>query len=229
MIAPKIVATIATDAASVTGTTISGTIATTTVTILTPSSTGYTRTSNENTRFPASVLYDAKGDVTNPDNIHLITVPETAIFSRCRDTCRGSDDCIAFVAKENVFCDLLVDKMQETDGSNTDWNWYSLDCFCDLPELPTNLAVATTTAETTDTTYLAFDIATTYTTENTALTTNTATTEVETSSTVLTTSSAKLATSTETTAAFGCPGDPHLNPPVAFSKSTPEAETKLRI
>ncbi|CCT74287.1 uncharacterized protein FFB20_06901 [Fusarium fujikuroi] len=119
--------------------------------------------------------------------------------------------------------------MQETDGSNTDWNWYSLDCFCDLPELPTSLAVATTTAETTDTTYLAFDIATIYTTENTGLTTNTATTEVETSSTVLTTSSAKLATSTETTAAFGCPGDPHLNPPVAFSKSTPEAETKLRI
>ncbi|KAI1032525.1 hypothetical protein LB503_012607 [Fusarium chuoi] len=90
---------------------------------------------------------------------------------------------------------------------------YSLGCFCDLPELPTNSAVATTATETTDTIYLATNTATTYNTDNTALTADTATTELQASSTVPTTSFAELATSSETTTAaattttagFGCP------------------------
>lgn len=76
---------------------------------------------------------------------------------------RGLDDCIAFAIPPNVFCDLWGCRVKGTEGSNSDCTWYSLDCFCDLPELPTNSVVATTTTETTDTTYLATDTATTYT------------------------------------------------------------------
>ncbi|KLO90545.1 Uncharacterized protein LW93_10963 [Fusarium fujikuroi] len=158
--------TTVTDPASITGTTTSGTIATTSETILAPSSTGYTCTNNENTPFPADVFCDTRGTGADPSMIFLTQVTGEATIEHFRDVRNGLDDCIAFAIQPNVFCDLWRGRIQGTDGSNTDWTWYSLDCFCDLPELPTSSAVATTTTETIDTTYLATDIATTYTTEN---------------------------------------------------------------
>ncbi|CZR44036.1 uncharacterized protein FPRO_13842 [Fusarium proliferatum ET1] len=180
--------TTATDPASITGTTTSGTIATTSEIILAPSSTGYTCTNNEKIPFPADVLCDTRGTGADPNMIFLTQVTGEATIKHCRDVFRGLDDCTAFAIQPNIFCDLWRGRIQGTDSSKTDWTWYSLDCFRDLPELPTSSA-------------------------RTALTADTATNEVETSSTVLTTSSADLAISTETTtlasatttAGIGCP------------------------
>ncbi|KAF5689861.1 hypothetical protein FDENT_4175 [Fusarium denticulatum] len=197
-----------TDVASTTSTATSADIATSTETTLTPSSTAYTCINNEKTPFPADVLCDTKGIGEDPNMVYLTQVTGDATIAHCRDVCRGLDGCVAFVIQPNVFCDLWGGRIQGTDGSNTDWTWYSLDCFCDLPEFSTTSAAATATSVTTDTTSLITDTATT---DTTALATNTVTTEPEASSTA---SSAELATSTETTAAaattttaaFGCPG-----------------------
>ncbi|KAF5967685.1 hypothetical protein FCOIX_11812 [Fusarium coicis] len=174
-------------------------ISTTTETALNPSSTAYTCANNKKTPFPADVLCDTKGIGADPNMRYLTQVAGDATIAHCRDVCRGLGGCIAFAIQQNVFCDLWRGRIQGTHGSNTDWTWYSLDFFCDLPELPTTSAEATATTATTGTT---------------ALTTDTATTELEASSTVLTTSSAELASTTETTTAvaatttavFGCPG-----------------------
>ncbi|KAG7424669.1 hypothetical protein Forpi1262_v014108 [Fusarium oxysporum f. sp. raphani] len=176
---PSSVVTTTADATSTysvsnTGTATSGDIATTTETTLTPSSTGYSCVNNEKTPFPAGVLCDTKGIGADPN---MLT--------------------------PNVFCDLWGGRIQGTDGSNTDFSWYSLDCFCDLPELSTTSATATAATATTGTTSLTTDtaITNTATMDTIILTSETATTELETSSTVLTTSSAALTSSTETTTA----------------------------
>ncbi|KAF5641452.1 uncharacterized protein FTJAE_4104 [Fusarium tjaetaba] len=190
--------TTATDAASTTGTATSAEIPTTETTLL-PSSTGYTCVNNEKTPFPAGVLCDTKGIGADPNMVFLTELSGDVTIAKCRDVCRGLDGCIAFAIQPGVYCDLWGGRVQGTDGSNTDFTWYSLECFCDLPELPTTSAEATATTATTGTT---------------AITTDTATTELEASSTVLTTSSAELASTTETTtaaatsttAALGCPG-----------------------
>ncbi|KAF5588635.1 hypothetical protein FPANT_6553 [Fusarium pseudoanthophilum] len=201
--------TTATGAASTTGTPTNPDIATTTEMTLGPSSTAYNCANNEKTPFPAGVLCDTKGIGADPNMRYLTQVTGDATIAHCRDVCRGLDGCIAFAIQPNVFCDLWGGRVQGTDGSNTDFTWYSLDCFCDLPELPTTSAEATDTTATTDITSLITDTATTDT-----ATSDTATTELEASPTVLTTSSAELASTTETTtaaattttAAFGCPG-----------------------
>ncbi|KAI7762635.1 hypothetical protein LZL87_008981 [Fusarium oxysporum] len=173
----------ATDVASATGTTTSGAIATTTETTLTPSPTAYSCVNNEKTPFPAGVLCDTKGYSADPNRIYLTTVTDDATLAHCRDVCRSMNDCVAFAVQPDVFCDLWGGRIQETDGSDTDFSWYSLDCFCDLPELSTTSATATATTDTA------------------SLATDTATTELETSSTAPTTSSAELTLSTETTTA----------------------------
>ncbi|KAM5521752.1 F-box domain-containing protein [Fusarium oxysporum f. sp. phaseoli] len=180
---PSSVVTTTADATSTysvsnTGTATSGDIATTTETTLTPSSTGYSCVNNEKTPFPAGVLCDTKGIGADPNMLTVVMSP-------------------------NVFCDLWGGRIQGTDGSNTDFSWYSLDCFCDLPELSTTSATATAATATTGTTSLTTDtaITNTATMDTTILTSETATTELETSSTVLTTSSAALTSSTETTTA----------------------------
>ncbi|WKT51459.1 hypothetical protein QSH57_016429 [Fusarium oxysporum f. sp. vasinfectum] len=188
---PSSVVTTTADATSThsvsnTGTATSGGIATTTETTLAPSSTAYSCVNNEKTPFPAGVLCDTKGIGADPNMLFLTQVTGDATIAHCRDACRGMDDCIAFAVQPNVFCDLWGGRIQGTDGSNTDFSWYSLDCFCDLPELSTTSATATAATATTDTTIL---------------TSETATTELETSSTVPTTSSAALTSSTETTTA----------------------------
>ncbi|KAK2124487.1 hypothetical protein NOF04DRAFT_1348277 [Fusarium oxysporum II5] len=205
---PSSVVTTTADATSThsvsnTGTTTSGDIATTTETTLTPSSTAYSCVNNEKTPFPAGVLCDTKGIGADPNMLFLTQVTGDATIAHCRDVCRGMDDCIAFTVQPNVFCDLWGGRIQGTDGSNTDFSWYSLDCFCDLPELSTTSATATAATATTGATSLTTDtaITNTATMDTTILTSETATTELETSSTVPTTSSAALTSSTETTTA----------------------------
>ncbi|KAL5586748.1 hypothetical protein FOBRF1_016618 [Fusarium oxysporum] len=138
-----------THSVSNTGTTTSGDIATTTETTLTPSSTAYSCVNNEKTPFPAGVLCDTKGIGADPNMLFLTQVTGDATIAHCRDVCRGMDDCIAFTVQPNVFCDLWGGRIQGTDGSNTDFSWYSLDCFCDLPELSTTSATATAATATT--------------------------------------------------------------------------------
>ncbi|PCD26266.1 hypothetical protein AU210_012697 [Fusarium oxysporum f. sp. radicis-cucumerinum] len=205
---PSSVVTTTADATSThsvsnTGTATSGDIATTTETTLAPSSTAYSCVNNEKTPFPAGLLCDTKGIGADPNMLFLTQVTGDATIAHCRDVCRGMDDCIAFTVQPNVFCDLWGGRIQGTDGSNTDFSWYSLDCFCDLPELSTTSATATAATATTGTTSLTTDtaITNTATMDTTILTSETATTELETSSTVPTTSSAALTSSTETTTA----------------------------
>ncbi|KAH7240045.1 uncharacterized protein BKA55DRAFT_693591 [Fusarium redolens] len=172
--------------ASTTGTAISGDMATTTETTLAPSSTASSCVNNEKTPFPADVLCDTRGIGQDPKMLYLSTLTVDATVAHCREVCRDTDGCIAFAVQPDVFCDLWGGSVKQTDGSNTAWSWYSLDCFCDLSDESTTSATATATTAITDTTSLATD---------------TATTGLETSSTVPTTSSAELISSTETTTA----------------------------
>ncbi|KAF5721014.1 hypothetical protein FMUND_3917 [Fusarium mundagurra] len=140
-------------------------------------STTGTATISDITPFPAGVLCDTEGIGADPNMVFLTQLSGDVTIAKCRDVCRGLDGCIAFAIEPGVFCDLWGGRIQGTDGSNTDYTWYSLDCFCDLPELPTTSAEATATTATTDPKFLATDTATTDTTAPTidTVTTNTAT------------------------------------------------------
>jgi hypothetical protein len=159
--------TTATHVASTTGTAISGDMATTTETTLAPSSTASSCVNNEKTPFPADVLCDTRGIGQDPSMLYLRTVTVDATVAHCREVCQDTDGCIAFAVQPDVFCELWGGSVKQTDGSNTAWSWYFLDCFCDLSD------ESTTTA----------------TTDTTSLTTDTATTELETSTATLSTSS----------------------------------------
>ncbi|KAM0337697.1 hypothetical protein ACHAPU_011521 [Fusarium lateritium] len=98
---------------------------------------------------PAGKLCNVKGYGDDP-NMKIIGHQYYNLgIQSCGKACRDDPDCIAFAFLEDSFCQFVKGSFKSTDGQQTDFTWYDLDCLCDLDVEATTTDATTTVMATT--------------------------------------------------------------------------------
>ncbi|KAF5698714.1 hypothetical protein FMUND_15021 [Fusarium mundagurra] len=110
---------------------------------------------NEKNPLPADRVCNKQGTSNQNSNLEwLSTLYGPTSVSICRETCRDTNGCTTFHLEDGT-CSFYSGALDGVDAAETEYVWWSMDCFCDESSTTTSgaaIALTTSSVEPTSTT-----------------------------------------------------------------------------